>query len=306
MNLTILKNAVTSRLGRQFLHLSKHSPRILFAAGVVGVGATVVLASRATLRSQKILHQHRHAVETASTLYNNPELNTTGEEYTAGQYKRDLATIYTTTTLQLSKLYGPSIVIGVASIAALTGSHVVLSRRYAGITAAYTAMHKGFDEYRRRVVEQFGSDKDKELRYGLVDKTIVEEDDVEGPVTRTVKGLAEGNYSIYARMFEKGATTAWNPEPGYNRQFIMCQQQYANQLLQSRGHVLLNDVYDMLGLKRSPEGCIVGWVLGDCGDGYIDFGVFEGDRYMGMEFVKDNERNVMLDFNVTGNIYQLI
>lgn len=305
MNLTVLKNAVTSRLGRQILTASKHSPVILFAAGVVGVGATVVLASRATLRSQKILDQHRHAVETASTLYNNPELNTTGEEYTSRQYKRDLAVIYSTTFTQLARQYGPSVVIGVAAIAALTGSHVVLTRRYAGVTAAYAAMHKGFDEYRKRVVEQFGDEKDKELRYGLVDRTVVEEGP-EGPVTTTVKRLGDHKYSVYARMFEKGSSTSWSHEPGYNRHFIACQQQYANDKLRAQGHLFLNEVYDMLGLQRSKEGAVVGWVWGDCGDGYVDFGVFSGDRYMGMEFVKDNERAVMLDFNVTGVIYDLI
>jgi hypothetical protein len=50
----------------------------------------------------------------------------------------------------------------------------------------------------------------------------------------------------------------------------------------------------------------VGWVVGDCGDGFVDFGVFEGDRYMGMEFVKGDERSVVLDFNVTGVIWNLI
>src|ERR1044072_5113385 len=124
MNFALLRDAVTSRLGRQLLLASKHSPKILFAAGVVGMGATVVMASRATLKAQKIVDMHRHRVETASTLYEHPELNTTGEEYTAGDYRRDLAVAYTSFTVQMSKLYGPSIILGVASIAALTGSHV--------------------------------------------------------------------------------------------------------------------------------------------------------------------------------------
>ena len=50
MNFQSIKNVVTSKVGRQLLVAQKHSPAVLFAAGVVGVVGTVVLASRATLK----------------------------------------------------------------------------------------------------------------------------------------------------------------------------------------------------------------------------------------------------------------
>jgi hypothetical protein len=79
-------------------------------------------------------------------------------------------------------------------------------------------------------------------------------------------------------------------------------------LLQGRGYVFLNDVFDMLGLERTPAGQIVGWLKGSKGgDGYIDFGVFRDDNaYMGMQFVTGNERSVLLDFNVDGPIWDKI
>lgn len=303
MNLQLVKNAVTSRFGRQLLVARKHSPVVLFAAGVVGIGATVVLASRATLKAQAVLDKHRHALETANSLYNDPKYKT--DEYTDKDYKRDLAVVYSTTLVQLTKLYGPAVVLGLASIAALTGSHVVLSKRYASATAAYAAMHKGFQEYRKRVTDELGVDKDREFRYGLVDKEVVEETE-EGPVTKTIKTLGNKHVSIYARMFDQNTSSSWNKEPGYNRFFIQCQQNYANDMLKSRGYLFLNEVYNMLGLSWTKEGQLVGWVLGDCGDGYVDFGVFEGDRFMGQEFVNGNERSVLLDFNVTGIMFDQI
>jgi hypothetical protein len=253
------------------------------------------------------MEKHKHAVETANALFNDPQYAQIrdGHNYDASQYRRDLAVIYTGTLVRLAKMYGPAVVLGLASVAALTGSHVVLTRRYAGATAAYAAVHKSFLEYRKRVVEQYGDEADRTLRYDLIDKTVVEETDT-GPVTTTMKVLRNGEPSMYARLFDKSTSTSWSKDPGYNRQFISSVQNYANDKLKAQGHLTLNEVYEMLGMEKTKEGLLVGWVLGDCGDGYVDFGVFSGDRIMGMEFVTGNELSVWLDFNVTGIIYDLI
>ena len=171
-----------------------------------------------------------------------------------------------------------------------------------GLTAAYAALDKGFRQYRERVVGELGADKDREFRYAMEDKTIVEETK-EGPVTKQIKVV--GGTGIYARLFDE-YNSNWSDDPGYNRLFISCQQNFANDLLRSRGHVFLNEVYDMLGLERSPEGAVVGWVLDGDGDGYVSFGVFDGDMYKGQEFVNGNERSILLDFNVDGVIWSKI
>lgn len=62
----------------------------------------------------------------------------------------------------------------------------------------------------------------------------------------------------------------------------------------------MNEVYDSLGLEWSKEGQVVGWVLNGEGDGYIDFGIYEA--YNG-SFVNGFERNLILDFNVDGVVY---
>jgi hypothetical protein len=299
VNLRAVRNAVTSRVGRQLLVVQKHSPTIMFGAGVVGVVTAAVLASRATLKLEETLDDIQRDLDNAKALNNkSPEL------YSNDDFQRDKIIMTTKTAIKVVKLYGPAILVGAASIAALTGSHVTLNRRFAGVTAAYAALEQGFDKYRRRVVNEYGPEKDRELRYGLVDKEIVEETE-EGPVKRTVKGLANKDCSIYARFFDE-TSTSWNKIPSYNQLFIRCQQNYANDLLRSRGHVFLNEVYDMLGLERSKEGAVVGWVLDGNGDGFIDFGVFSGSEWMGQLFVNGNERSVLLDFNVDGVIYDKI
>jgi hypothetical protein len=302
MNFKAVANVATSRFGRVLLQTNKHSPTILFAAGVVGFGVTVVLASRATLKVDKVLSAHEEGMSAAKSLH-----ETGHQDYSDADYRKDMVTIHTRFLVDLTKLYAPAVVVGLASIAALTSSHVILNRRTVSLMAAYAAVERGFKNYRERVIQELGEDKDREYKHGLIEQEVLEDGD-EGGVVKTIKALGEKSYSPYAVMFDE-RSSSWNREPGYNQVFLQSQQAYANNLLQSRGHVLLNDVYDMLGLPRTKAGCVVGWVLKDtCGqsDGYVDFGVFRHDQYMGMEFVTGNERSVLIDPNVDGVIFDKI
>lgn len=300
MKIQALKNVLTSKVGRQLLTVQKHSPALLFAAGVVGMVGTVVLASQATLRVSDVLDDFHDDLDNVTALES--------PKYSEKDRQRDKVILYTRLVVKLGKMYGPSILVGTASIAALTGSHVVLNRRLAGVTAAYAALEKGFEKYRSRVKAELGEDKDREFRYGLETREIVEETN-EGPVVKNYHQIGKDGASIYARFFDEGSRN-WQKASGYNQMFLRAQQNYANDLLRARGHVFLNEVYDMLGLERSKEGAVVGWVLNACesdtSDEFIDFGIFEHDIYDAMRFVNGDERSILLDFNVDGIIYDKI
>jgi hypothetical protein len=71
--------------------------------------------------------------------------------------------------------------------------------------------------------------------------------------------------------------------------------------------VFLNEVYRAIGADHTQAGSVVGWILSDTGDNYIDFGVFngqDGDRIR--DFVNGREGAVLLDFNVDGLIWDKI
>lgn len=312
MNFKTLSNAATRKLARQILVTQKHSPKLLFGTGVAGIVTTVVLATRATLKLEDVLKKaeddneqikHADAVAKAGTV-----------EYTEEDQKKDKLLIRTKAAIDVAKLYGPAIVVGVVSIGCLTGSHVILSRRNVGLTAAYTALDKGFNEYRARVINELGLDKDTEFRFGSIEREIAVDTD-EGVSVKTVKGAdpaAFGNnssgLSIYARIFDEVNSTNWQRQPHFNQMFLQAQQNYACNLLTAKGHLFLNEVYDMLGMERTSEGQLVGWVKnGPKSDGFVDFGIFrEGGSYDEKRFVNGDERSVVLDFNVDGVIYDLI
>lgn len=196
------------------------------------------------------------------------------------------------------RLYGPSVALNVASVGALTGSHVQMARRNTALTATAAAISKAYDDYRERVREELGADKELDIHRALSEEEVT----INGK--KELVQVADPNrWSAYARIFDE-ASPNWQKDPELNRIFVQCQQNYANHLLQARGHVFLNEVYDSLGLERSRAGAVVGWILnGETSDNYVDFGMF--DAY-NAPFVNNMERSVILDFNVDGVIYDKI
>lgn len=293
-----IPTAVTLKVARTALVLQKNSPNILFGVGVAGVVATAVLASKATLEVDGVLTAHEKDIEKikkAATLQ--------PEKYDEDAVQRDKIVLYARTTTQLVKLYGPTVISGIITIACLTKSHNILSERNAGLAAAYAIIDKGFKEYRKRVEKEFGTEKDLELLHTSEEREYIEETKQGHKVVVQKVASRNGMPSVYAKFFDE-VNPSWQRNPDYNYVFIRSRQQYANDMLKSRGHLFLNEVYDMLGIERTSAGAVVGWVLGN-GDDYVDFGLYD-DRPGARDFVNGLEPSILLDFNVDGVVYDKI
>jgi hypothetical protein len=302
MKFSALKTVVTSKVGRQLLAVQKQSPTILFAAGIVSVVGTVVLASKATLKVESVLDEHNETLEKIKTVET--------ADYTEDDRKQDTVVLYIQTAGKFCKLYAPAVVTGIIGVACLTGSHYILTQRNAGLMAAYTALDKGFRAYRNRVREDLGEEKDREYRHGVQKGEYVEVDEETGKeVSRTPVTRVAGEPSIYAKLWGQDYSQSWNRQPDYNLVFLRSQQNYLNDLLKARGHVFLNEAYDQLGLPHTKEGAVVGWVLDNKngGDNYVDFGLFNREMEpQHFDFFTGREDAIWLDFNVDGVIYDLI
>jgi hypothetical protein len=227
------------------------------------------------------------------------------ENYLEDDRHKDIRVIKLQTGAKIVKLYAPAIIVGGISIAALTSSHRILTTRNAALTAAYAALEKGFEQYRRRVVEKYGEDQDRNFRYGTREVEIADPEDHRKK--KTVTRVSPEGASIYARFFDP-FNENWSRDPEYNMFFLKCQQNWANDMLRARGHVFLNDVYDHLGIPRSKAGAVVGWILSknNKNDNYVSFGIFEGNDQKIRDFVNGHEGAILLDFNVDGIIYDKI
>lgn len=218
---------------------------------------------------------------------------------------KDLTHVYAKHTLYISKLYAPAITVGIVSVACLTQSHRILTKRNVALTAAYTIVEKAFDEYRSRVKEELGEKKDREFMYGVeeVNVPVVGKDGK----SKNKKVKISAGESKYARFFNEDNPN-WKTTPEYNVMFLRQAQNWANDRLKVRGYLLLNEMYHELGLDETTEGSVVGWVWKNPeGDGEVDFGIFEPDAAdMFYEFAVGNNGSILLDFNVDGLVHEWI
>ena len=292
---------VGRKIGRAAAQVQKNSPQVLFGAGVAGLVTTAVLASRATLKLDTVMNEHDELLEKVAQC---PK-QTDRETYSDQDMLKDKTIIKVKTVTQLAKLYALPAGVGILSVACFAGGQAVLSKRNASLVAAYAGLEKGFNEYRSRVISELGVDKDQHFRFES-EKSSVNETDEQGNVTTKSATVASPfkDSSIYARFFDE-YSNSWNPSAEYNRIFLQCQQQYANDMLRARGHLFLNEVYDMLGLERTKAGAVVGWVWGN-GDNFVDFGIFDKGSDRIRDFVNGREASILLDFNVDGVIYDKI
>lgn len=289
----LISEKITRSVGRTILKTKKNSPHFLFAGGVVGVVGTTVLACRATLKLEKAVDEIKGDIMSVKVSREIAEHEK--ENYTERDYYTDLTRVYGKSLYKVTKLYAPSVILGGVSIGMLTGSHMQLTRRNNALTMTLAAVSKAFDEYRIRVAEEIGHERELELYRNIHDEP------VEAGSKKTVKVIDGDEWSIHARIFDT-KNPNWTPNSEFNRIFIEAQQNYANHLLKSRGHVLLNDVYEQLGFDRTPDGAIVGWVYeSETGDNFVDFGLFEA-----INSPRNTAADLYLDFNVDGVVYEKI
>lgn len=305
-----IMNNITRKFHKVGFQFKKHSPEILVVAGVVGGVASAVMACKATTKAGDIIEDTKSQLD---IIYKGMEDgNIRGVEYTKEDGTKDLTIVYTQTAVKFIKLYGPAVALGTVSIVSILAGHNITRKRNLALTAAYATIDNSFKQYRNRVIERFGDELDRELRYDIkakeVEETVVNEDGTESTVKTTVNVIDPNTISDYSRIFDE-CNTSWSKSPEHNLVFLKQQQNYANDLLKSRGHLFLNEVYDMLGFPRTQAGQIVGWVYDEVnpiGDNFVDFGIYNLDSERARAFVNGYERSILLDFNVDGNVWKLM
>jgi uncharacterized protein DUF6353 len=315
LDLTKFQSGLSQGFGRSGFLLRKHSPEILLGLGIIGGITAAVMAAKATLKVNDVLAETERTLGVIQRAENGGK--TAGQQgYSHEDANKDRAVVYVQTGLQFAKLYGPSVGLGVLSVTSILAAHGIMARRQVALVAAYNILNEGFRSYRRRVVEELGEETDRNYHLGLREEDVIENtvDDKGKKKSTRKKGLAHDpeHYSEYSVLFDE-ASTQWTNDPTLNRYFLQAQQNHANDILISRGHLFLNEVYDMLGVPRTKAGSVVGWVLKspqkmkeEGRDGYVDFDMFNENSPATRDFVNGFNPSIILDFNVDGIIYDLI
>lgn len=305
MNKSII-NSLSRTFHKVGFKVKKHSPEILIVAGVAGTITSAVIACKATTKLSDILDNAKEDIDKIHEGIETGEIM--GVSYPAEDGKKDLSITYIQTGLKVAKLYAPSVALGVLSLTAVITSNNILRKRNIALAAAYATIDKSFKEYRGRVVERFGKELDRELRYNIkakeIEETVVDENTgKEKKVKKTVNVVDPNTYSDYARIYDCG-NIGWSKDPEQNLMFLRRQQEYFNDKLKAQGYLFLNEVYESLGFQKTKAGQMVGWTYDEehpNGDNFVDFGIYDS-----ASFVNGYERSIILDFNVDGVILDLM
>lgn len=284
----------------------KNSPEILLGIGVVGFIGTVVTACIATSKVESVLDDHKikmSKIEEAKELIASGEMD--AEDYTQKDEILDKVKFYTETGVALLKLYGPTIGLGAMSVYCVLSGHKILNGRYVGALTAYNGLLGTFKKYRKNVVDAYGQDVDRAMRYGA-EYILEKKKNEKGEKVTEKKENIEMTFpdDDTARYFD-AQNPNWDPNPNFDIMFLRGQQNILNDILQTRGHVFLNEVYDALGFEHTPQGAVLGWVKG-MGDDYIDFGLYDQSKDPIRRFVNGQDNVVLLEFNHDGVIWDMI
>lgn len=309
MNKNEIISTVSSKFSKLGFKVKKHSPEILVVSGIVGVVSAAVMACKATTKVSEIVEKAKDDIDIihAAVKGNVPAK----EPYTEEDSKKDITMTYVKMGLKLVKLYAPAVVLGGLSITAILYSNGILRKRNMALAAAYATVDGSFKDYRNRVIDRFGEEVDKELRYNIkpltVEEKTIDENGNEITTEKTVQVADPGEHNMYTKIFDE-SSRYWSKTPDYNQMFLIGRERYANNKLNAQGYLFLNDVLDMLDIPKTKEGQIVGWVKDpkNGGDGYVDFGIFNAYKKANREFINGYEPSIWLDFNVDGNILDLM
>lgn len=314
MNVNDIFKSAKGAANRSLLIAKKHSPKILLVTGIItGVAASVV-ACKETVKAVDIFKERKETLEKVQECVADKSLS---EKYSEEDAKKDVAIVNVQTGVKLAKVYAPAIGLGALSIVCLLASYDILNKRNVALAAAYEATNECFKNYRDRVIEKFGEDVEKKIRYNMDSIDIIEfkpdenGETVETNTTVDVVGEDPSKYSPYAKFFDE-TSSLYEKDSEYNLMLLRSIQAQANDRLIANKYLFLNEVYEMLGLPKTKAGQIVGWVYNPehpIGDNYVDFGIYDMNRPNSealRNFVNGVEPSILLDFNVDGNIWDLM
>jgi len=297
--------SITTAFYTGVARISKHAPTILSVTASAGVIATGYLAWKAGTRFEDVegrdWDRRKECLRNADTI---PD-----EDVPKIERKNRILFI-----LDTVRTVAPAAIVGAATITMIYFSNSISKKRLAAMGAAYATLQTAFDGYKRTMVEALGKEsvekilKPKLPNVGKSAEEILSSDNksdaayVSDAVVNSLKAL-----SPYARIIAEESSTCWDPNEDYTSQNLAAVQLWANRRLERKGHLFLNEVFDQLGLSRTREGAVVGWLKNGEGDGYVSFGDFDASIYrVPSDDYTRVDSNFIVDFNVDGVIWDRI
>lgn len=194
--------------------LKKNGGTILAIGASVGVVLTAIETGKASIKAEKLI-----------------EMNSAEPAYTMKEKVQDCW-----------KFYLPAAALGTGTIICILGSNALNKKQIASLTAGYMALGKAYQEYRQKVIENFGIEKEAEIHDQIKEEKL--------PEVR--EKMEEEKLLCYEPISKRyfHATEIELTDAFYN----------ANRYFALNGELSMNDFTSYLpGLDFTPEGDTLGW-----------------------------------------------
>ena len=252
--------------GNGAVFAKKYAPEIMIGSGIAGFGATIFATVKATNKTNDILMEKYATMENIEYAKDHD-----AENYSEDDYRKDVKQVNRRARRDVIKAWLPVATLGGASVISVLGGYRILNGRYVATAAAYKMLESGFERYRGNVVERFGKNTDWELLNDIKAEELAKareeqaqnkEIDADNKRKKFGKKRKTTAYAgIYNRIFDEYSDRwqrYWTGQQVLH--YLQTKENELNDRLMIKGHVLLNDVYDALGMERTAEGCVVGWL----------------------------------------------
>lgn len=275
----------------------KNRSNIEFVAGLIlEAGGTAVIiskAERATEISWKI-RDRLDAVRLADEdgIWESPK-----------ERKTEIHAIIKYAVVEYTKCYGIGVGMMIGGMLLNCVSHATDRKDIANLSVAVAGLSATFAQYRARVIEDQGEEKDQEYLLGAQFTTV----DVmpDGTIIQTTEPV-DAKFPPHTALFDEcNAPYHWEPDARLNRDFLESHLLWLNQKLQADGFLFENDIRRDLGLPLTKCGWTAG-IFAEDKDGnknYLDIGL-NAKNQAAQRFRDGIEPSILLQFNVEDNILE--
>lgn len=210
--------------------LKKYSPEILLATGI----SSGVAAGYFTYKKSENVHQYLDNMERLK------------EEEGYEPTRKEIV-------LDISKELSIPIVLTIGSISAVVASYKIQNNRILGLSAALTATTAEYTRFQNRTKEVVGEKKYEEISHPVIKEKVENEEGKEIEKTTPVETLFDG-------VWWNKSEFAVSDDYDYNMQYVESLKAQLELAQFNKNGLVLNEVLETLGMDKSRQGALLGWM----------------------------------------------
>lgn len=280
----MMKEVIMKKIGTIKLGAKRHAPELLLGGALIASTATIVTACRATLKAEKIKADFEKEKEEINNMINDVNEETAQQMCTKATFKYGL---------DMVKNYAVPVALYATTIGCVFASYKIQKNRQIALSTALLTTTTAYNTLLNRLKEGAAA--------GLTAKEVLDGTRVKRNVNLET---GEITYEKYIDKFDgpydiryDNLSLTWSKDKFQNEATLRSEELHFNDILRLDGYVFLNDILGRLGLPKTKEGQVLGWIYDE--NSYIDFGMVDCAEIDGPGY---DSNAYDLSFNVQGDI----